>query len=123
MTLKMLEPAALSQWVDGILRKNRVFGPQAHADKFDFAPLAKAADLRLDYDVAVTAPKKYFQPAREVLLAFDEKGFRSVLDPAPFVLFGVHPYDMAAIRQMDQVFSSDNCDVHYVERRKNATII
>jgi sulfhydrogenase subunit beta (sulfur reductase) len=123
MSVKTLEPAALGQWVDDLLQKGRFFAPQAHADKFDFAPLSRAEDLRLDYDVATTAPKKYFQPAREVLLTFDEKGCRSVLDREPFVLFGVHPYDMVAILQMDEVFSSDNCDVHYVERRKNATIV
>lgn len=123
MSIKKLDPAALDRWVDGIIGQQRVFGVQARGDRFAFGPLARAAELRLDYDVALTAPKEYFQPPREVLLRFGAKGFESVVDRDPFVLFGVHPYDMAAILQMDEVFSAGHNDAHYTERRKRATVV
>jgi NAD-dependent dihydropyrimidine dehydrogenase PreA subunit len=97
---------------------------QAKGDRFAFAPLVNAADLRLDYDVTILPPKKYFQPQCETLLKFDrQKGFESVFDDDPFVVFGVHPYDMVAIRQIDKLFSEDQYDAHYMKRREQATIV
>ena len=39
------------------------------------------------------------------------------------ILIGVHPYDLVAIRQMDELFSQDEYDTHYMTRRANTTII
>ena len=100
---------------------------QAHkdkADKFEYALLDNAASLRLDYDVTVLSPKKYFLPPVDALVEFDLKGgYKSVYDTEKFVLIGVHPYDMTAINQMDELFRQDNYDSHYMNRRSNATII
>jgi len=124
MTVKKLKKAAIDKWVDACIKSQRVYGVQAKEDRFVFAPLTNAGDLRLDYDVTILPPKKYFQPPRETLLKFDRKeGFKSVFDNKPFVLFGVHPYDMVAISQMDKLFSQDKSDVQYITRREKATIV
>jgi ferredoxin len=78
----------------------------------------------LDHDVTILPPKKYFLPQRETLMEFKRDGaFKSALDTEPFILFGVHPYDVAAIRQTDAFFSKENCDAHYLARRESATIV
>jgi len=124
MTIKKLEKAAFDKWVNACIENHRVFGVQAKEDRFVFAPLANAGDLRLDYDVTILPPKKYFLPPRETLLRFDRKeGFESVFDNQPFVLFGVHPYDMVAILQTDKLFAMDHYDTHYFDRRQKATIV
>ncbi len=124
MSVKKLDQAALDSWVDSLVAKHKVYGVQAAGDRFAFRPLAHAADLRLDYDVTMLPPKKYFLPQTEELVTFKRSGgYESVLDSEPFVLLGVHPYDMVAINQMDTIFSSDNYDVHYMTRRDNATIV
>ena len=124
MTVKKLEKAALDKWIGACIKNQRVFGVQAKEDRFVFAPLANAGNLRLDYDVTILPPKKYFQPPRETLLKFDRKeGFESVFDSQPFVLFGVHPYDMVAISQMDKLFAKDESDIQYITRRQKATIV
>jgi len=124
MLIKKLEKAAIDKWVDACIKSQRVYGVQAKEDRFVFAPLVNAGDLRLDYDVTILPPKKYFQPPRETLLRFDRKeGFKSVFDNKPFVLFGVHPYDMVAISQMDKLFSQDQSDIQYITRREKATIV
>lgn len=124
MTIKKLEKSAFDKWVNACIGNQRVFGVQAKEDRFVFAPLANAGDLRLDYDVTILPPKKYFLPPRETLLRFDRKeGFESVFDNQPFVLFGVHPYDMVAILQTDKLFAMDHCDTHYIDRRQKATIV
>jgi sulfhydrogenase subunit beta (sulfur reductase) len=123
MMIKEVGAAGLNAWVDGLVQKHKVFGVQARGDRFAFAPIQRAADLRLDYDVTLTPPKAFFQPPREALWRFDGDTWESAIENEPFVLFGVHPYDMAAISQMDEVFSDKNADVHYLERRKSATVV
>jgi len=122
--IKKLSPAAFDAWVDGLVGKQRVIGVQADGDRFSFLPLARAADLRLDYDVTKIPPKKLFQPTPETLMTFTRGGtYEPVFDREPFVLFGVHPYDMAAILQMDRVFEEKNPDEHYRARRESATVV
>lgn len=121
--LKMT-PSALSAWVKGLIEAHPVFGVQARGDRFVFAPLRQAADLRLDYDVTVTPPKQFFQPACETLFRFENPvAAECLVGTAPFILLGVHPYDMAAINQMDKIFAEGNRDMHYQARRRQATIL
>lgn len=124
MSIIIFDQASLNSWIDRLIEKQDVIGVQAKGDLFHFAPLLQALDLRLDYDVTILPPKKYFLPQRENLLEFTHSGqYQEVLPGKPFILFGVHPYDVAAISQMDKIFSAENYDVQYMNRRQNATII
>ena len=51
-----------------------VIGVKSRRDKFTFAPLETASELRLDYDVTLLPPKKYFFPQRETLFTYDLAG-------------------------------------------------
>ena len=125
MGIKLVTRTILDTWVDGLVQQQTVYGAQAKGDRFAFDRLERASALRLDYDVTILPPKKYFQPQREVILRFNRKTveFESVIDEEPFVLFGVHPYDMVAISQMDKVFTMNQFDKHYMARRAGATIV
>jgi sulfhydrogenase subunit beta (sulfur reductase) len=104
--------------------EQKVVGVQAKNDKFAFDELKNADDLRLDYDVTILPPKKYVQPPKETLLSFEVGGnSQTVQETEKTILLGVHPYDMIAINQMDELFSQDEYDTHYMDRRKNITII
>ena len=88
MAIKKLDKTAFDKWVESCIKKQRVYGVQAKQEHFVFAPLVNADDLRLDYDVTILPPKKYFLPQRETLLKFDRReGFESVFDDQPFVVF------------------------------------
>ncbi|MFP4176032.1 MAG: 4Fe-4S dicluster domain-containing protein [Candidatus Brocadiia bacterium] len=124
MSLKKIGEAALNAWVDDLVEQTRVVGPVKREDRFDFDPISGADELRLDYDVSLRPPNKVcFQPPEEVLARFEGADYESVYEEDPFVLFGVHPYDMVAINQMDEIFSMDNYDAHYMRRREAATIV
>jgi len=124
MSVKKLSENALMTFVEGLLATNRVEAVQAKGDNFEFAPLKSAKNLRLDYDVTLLSPKKYFQPPVETLMTYEADGsFKSQFDEEKLVLLGVHPYDAIAISQMDRIFSQDNFDSHYMKRRNNTTII
>ncbi len=121
--LKVLDADKLKGWVKAVLKEHDVIGIQARGDKFDYAALEAPEDLRLDFDVSVNAPKRFFLLPEEDLVRFRKGKASSVEEAAPFVLFGVHPYDCAALSQMETVFSLKNKDMHYLSRRENAIII
>jgi formate hydrogenlyase subunit 6/NADH:ubiquinone oxidoreductase subunit I len=125
MIIKQVDQSGLNAWIDSVIQQHVVFGIQVKGSRFAFGPLAKAEDLRLDYDVAMLSPKKYLQPLTETIVKFAKgKGaYEAVVEDKPFIILGVHPYDLAAISQMDTVFSADRPDIHYLSRRRNATII
>jgi sulfhydrogenase subunit beta (sulfur reductase) len=124
MSIKLIDSEALAAWVDTLVGDQQVVGVQARDDRFAFEPLKKACDLRLDYDVTILPPKEYLQPPREGLLTFKEgEGYTAVSEKEPMILFGVHPYDAVAIGQMDEVFSQDQSDARYVDRRAGITIV
>ena len=124
MTVKKISKADFAEFADKLAADTKVYAPVAKGDKFDFAPLLKANDLRLDYDVTLQPPKKYFLPPVETLVTFEVGGgYQSSYDNKKFVLLGVHPYDMVAINQLDTLFSSGQYDNHYMTRRVNATIV
>jgi ferredoxin len=124
MSVKKLKKDVFGQFINELIRTVKVIGVQAKADKFDFGPLSSADDLRLDYDVTLQPPKKYFLPPVETLVTYEVgDGYSSQLDCEQFVLVGVHPYDMVAINQLDELFRQDNYDCHYFARRENATIV
>ncbi|NLW50211.1 MAG: Ni/Fe hydrogenase subunit beta [Candidatus Brocadiaceae bacterium] len=123
MGLVELQQVELDAWVTALIARIRVSGPQARGKAFAFDRLSRVGDLRLDHDVAVTPPKQYFLPPREALLRYEGSRWESRLDETPFVLFGVHPYDVAAIAQLDRLFAEGRPDAHYLARRGAATIV
>jgi ferredoxin len=124
MSIKKIDLRALNEWVEGLVEKQKIIGAQTSGHRFVFGPLMKAADLRLDYDVTILPPKSFLQPPKETVLTFSTGvGYESRIDSEPFVLFGVHPYDMIAVAQMDEIFSEGNRDIHYMARRENATVV
>jgi len=124
MSVKKISVNQLDDWVDSLVKQQKVVGVTAKDDRFVFAPLIQAKDLRLDYDITIIPPKSYLQPPKEPILTFKSGvGYESIVDSEPFVLFGVHPYDLVAILQMDDIFSRDHYDVHYMTRRANTTIV
>jgi len=124
MSIKKLDQAALDRWVDGLIETQKVVGVKEKGDRFAFEELMSSNELRLDYDVTILPPKKFFLPQVEDLLTFQkEKGFESIISHEPMVLFGVHPYDVFAISQLNNLFSENNDDVHYRARRDAITIV
>jgi len=124
MSIKKIKKADFEKLIDKLISSQNVYGPVAYKDKFKYEQLSIADQLRLDHDVTALPPKKYFLPPAETILTFEVNGaYQSQYDTEQFVLVGVHPYDMVAINQMDELFRQDNYDNHYMTRRNNATII
>ncbi len=103
-----------------------VIGVKEKGIRYVFGPLENANDLRLDYDVTILPPKKYFLPQYEKLMDFDlTKSFDVKKNNLvkPMILIGVHPYDIIAIEQTDKLYLDSQKDDFYKKRRENIVII
>ncbi|GAF67855.1 unnamed protein product, partial [marine sediment metagenome] len=130
LATQVLDLPELGRFVERMLTDQPVMGvtiKEGTDNRFVFAPLRSAAELRLDYDVTILPPKKYLLPPRETLVEFKLDGTPSaepcIPELSPGVLLGVHPYDMLAINQLDRLMSETNPDPNYLARRGALTII
>jgi len=127
MTFRNIEKKNFSPFIDNLIKAMEVVGVREKVEgKYEFAPLDSASELRLDYDVTVLSPKKYFLPPRETLLRFKTgkpAHCEPVLESRPLAIVGVHPYDLKATSQLDRIFADANRDEHYLRKRQDTVII
>jgi NAD(P)H-flavin reductase len=125
--VSIIEKDDFSQFVTALIENEpHTVGVQSRGNAFVFGPLNTADELRLDYDVTILPPKKYFFPQWEQLFTYELSGSKTVTpcDTAdPLILVGVHPYDIAAVLQMDEVFKETKSDPYYRKKREASTII
>jgi ferredoxin len=106
-------------------KKLKVIGVKERRGKFIYAELESKEEMRFDFDLTAYSPKYFFFPSEETLLKFNLKGFEveEKVEITPVVFFGIHPYDLHAIKQMDQVFADFKQDPHYLKKRENSVLI
>ena len=125
--MKSLSKQDFLKFVNNLIADDsfEVHGVKAKGKRFVFAPLDSADELRLDYDVTILPPKKYFLPQYETLLKYDlSKSTVAVeREEKKRVIIGVHPYDIIALQQMDKVYFDTYVDNFYRQRRENTIII
>jgi ferredoxin len=126
--MKIIDKPDFDDLVDGLIESDprEVVGVQDDGTKFVFESLERAEDLRLDYDVTMLSPKKYFFPQRERLVEYDKKeedfGMGSGWTTEGKIVVGVHPYDLEAIEQLDKIFDTQQ-DAPYLKKRENSILI
>jgi ferredoxin len=80
----------------------------------------------MDYPIALLSPKKYFFPQYDALLRYTLGApveIEPIVDAKPCIIVGAHPCDIAATWLLDAVFSDNEGDPNYLERRKRAILI
>ena len=110
-------------FVDALIAEQRTIGPVAKREKFDYAPLESAEDLRLDFDVTILPPKQAIFPPVQPLLQFDGEEVSSCINPNPTILFGVHFYDVKGIDMLDNFMAEPKLDGDYMAQRDATTIV
>ncbi|UCB49309.1 MAG: 4Fe-4S dicluster domain-containing protein [Deltaproteobacteria bacterium] len=126
MELQVIHKSDLSRFVENLLTKHQVEGVKKKEGSFYYGSIESPEELFLDFDCTLIPPKKYFLPPRETLFEFataPSLWITPVIQDNPFILFGVHPYDLKAINQMDQIFANGLTDPHYLKRREGALLI
>ena len=113
--MKIISKEDFQNFINALIKDDslNVIGVKSRGNKFAFAPLESAEELRLDYDVTLLPPKKYFFPQRETLFTYDLSDGFSAKNPEetkPMVIVGVHPYDIVALLHMDEIFRETKSD-------------
>jgi NAD(P)H-flavin reductase/NAD-dependent dihydropyrimidine dehydrogenase PreA subunit len=126
--MKIISKVDFQNFINALINDSslNVIGVKSRGNKFAFGPLESAEELRLDYDVTLLPPKKYFFPQRETLFTYDLSDGFSAKHPEetkPMVLVGVHPYDIIALLHMDEIFRETKSDAIYFKKRDAAIII
>ena len=126
--MKIISKQDFKDFLNALISDNswNVIGVKAKGTKFAFGPLESAEELRLDYDVTLLPPKKYFFPQRETLFTYDLSDGFSAKNPeetTPMVIVGVHPYDIVALLHMDEIFRETKSDPFYFKKRDASVII
>ncbi len=126
MELQLIEKSDHDLFVQNLIDSRQVEGVKRKDGSFLYGSIKAPEELCLDFDCTAIPPKKYFLPPKETLLQFTltpDFEVTPVIEDDPFILFGVHPYDIKAINQMDRIFSRGVPDPHYLKRREAALII
>lgn len=126
MELQVIEKSDHDLFVQRLLENYRVEGVKKKDGSFAYGTIKSPDQLCLDFDCTLLPPKKYFLPQEETLFTFAtgaDPEATAVIESDPFVLYGVHPYDLKAINQMDQIFERGVPDPHYLKRRESAIVI
>jgi ferredoxin len=129
MQNRVISKKDLADFVDELIKSRaagEVVGIKAQGNKYNFGPLKSATELRLDYDVSLLPPKKYFFPARETVLKYEvgkTPKVEPVVEEKKLCLIGVHPYDIRGILLFDAVYGGNAPDPNYFLKRNDAVII
>ena len=127
-TVEIITKKELYLFINHLIKDDSydVVGVKEKGARFAFEPLENASELRLDYDVTILPPKKYFLPQYEKLFNYNlGKPFdlTKVNTQKPLIIIGVHPYDIIALQQADIFYLDSPKDDFYKNRRENAIII
>jgi len=106
--------------------KYEVVGVKTKGKRYVFGIIEDADELRLDHDVTILPPKKYFLPQVEFLMNYDlKKPFevKKMIEAKPRIIIGMHPYDIIALEQTDKLYLDSQKDDFYKKRRENTIIV
>lgn len=127
MDMFTVEKADFHAAVQKMVLEKIVYGVKKKQSRFIFDRLTDDDGLRLDHDITLLPPNRFLFPPRESLMKFTlspQVQVSESITTEPFILLGIHPYDLHAIKLMDAVFTGgEMVDVNYKARRNNMTLI
>lgn len=131
MNAYRLTESRFDAFVQNLAQGQTLVGPAERRDQpgfYRFGRIDDPAALVRRYTTTTLPPKTVFFPPEETVftLRFAPDG-RPQIEPQwrsePFILFGVHPCDLAAIEALDLAYGFPPAEVRWGENRKNAAII
>ncbi len=125
MKTAFIKNSDLTSMLGKIAQDSPLIAPVKRGKKsFAFEWISDVAEVVFDYNRTILPPKRAIFPEWQTFLKFSkDEPAEQVSDNEPFVLFGVHPFDLAGIAMLDWAFSQNTEDPHYLTRRNAATII
>ena len=125
---KIFKKDQLSDFIDDLLRKRKVYAPISQDGFTSFNEIKSSSEVYLDFQSKLSA-KEIFFPRCETLFTYkkidgDLKLEESKVKDEEIVLFGVPPCEARGFTLIDKAFSSGEFqDVYYLRRREKTIII
>ncbi len=125
----VLSSEQLNVLFETLMAKMPMMGPKQRSDQpgfYHFDWLKSPGELVLHYTTTTIPPKKAFFPPVETMFSFklgDPPELTHIIEDTPFVLAGVHPCDLAAIKALDDAYSVPPADKRWLANRRRAIII
>ncbi|MGD8240838.1 MAG: 4Fe-4S dicluster domain-containing protein [Armatimonadota bacterium] len=116
-----LDKDTLTKLLARIVEQGRVLAPVRRGrSAFVFDQVREPGSVALDYVRTILPPKKAFLVPPETVVG---SRAQPVMDELPWVLFAVHPCDLAAIARLDWALEGNGRAPAYFARREAATIV
>lgn len=123
-----LDRQKVPQWLESLRKEFEVIAPVRMHGEVVFMSLSGANQVALDYQNTLVPPKEFFLPPTETMFSFttNKEGFNIILpegEEKRRVIFGVRPCDVNALLVLDKVFSGDQRDEYYLQKREKTTLV
>ncbi len=123
MPVKWVDKAGVSDWLVELAREVEVWAPMARsAEDVVLAPF-DPEKLTLDYGRLTEPVRRLFFPQRDTIFEFAEDKIEGHYDTTRRIVFGLRPCDARALALLDDFFTRNFEDPHYLSRRQNSILI
>jgi len=114
-------PDLMSKWMESAV----VYAPVRQGDFTQFQPLTDSADADLSFAGNTRyPPKALFLPQSEVMFRVREGKFESTDNEVEMrVVLGMRPCDARALELLDNIFTQNEPDPYWVQKREQTTIV
>ena len=132
MVDRVIKKTELSDFVDRLMEKHRVYAPVRQQNMTDFQEISTADQVDLSFANTTLSPKSIILPQSEAMFEFnlDRTSEQAAIlheietDHFPRVIFGIRPCDARAFQLLDLNFDTpSHRDPGWVRRRQMTTIV
>jgi len=115
------------KFIEFLKTKATVYAPHKKGEKsYSYEIVNDPAQVVLDYPRTIQPIKKFFLPPVETLLSFrlSKNQFQEEkVKVEKRIFFGIHSYEMRALKLLDYSFKKGNPESNYLTRRENSLFI
>lgn len=115
------------KFIEFLMSQAELIAPQKKGEaSYAYEVVNSAKEIVYDYPRTIQPLKKYFLPPKETLLSFnsEKNEFKQPdIEAKSRIFFGIHSYEMHAIKRLDYSFSQGNPESNYFDRREKSTFI
>jgi len=132
MADKVIKKTELSNFMDQLMEKHRVYAPVRQQDMINFQEISSADQVDLRFTNTKLSPKSILLPQSEAMFAFqvhrtsEQAGILHEIETEDFprVIFGIRPCDARAFQLLDLNFDTPSLrDPWWVRRRQITTLV
>ncbi len=123
----VIQTEKLSEWVNEIIKKNKVFAPVKETDFSNFKIVNDYSEIDLSFLLPMVPAKKILFKQTETLFLFTPGSKGEVkskeISDEKLVIFSIRSCDAKTFSILDPVFLGDYVDPFYKKRRENSILI